>query len=527
MTILRKIYRHFIKVDSAVSFFTSLVNEKALAYYIIVKLVFGGGTATVLGDTIINNSFIALIIVSLVDIAMCLGYLSTIIKSDGIQVQEIPAEVDSAVKFASDLMELQRGNIQSSDIYNYEYVTNIEANISKGEEIWIVSGDLEEDTQNGELEQLIAENLKNGVRYKYFITKENGKVSNKANLGKAKLQNQNEAYLKRLSFEEIDQELFAPDIDIIIYNASNVDTRIGFACVEIGDDSQTYIYQKIDERILQGIYDSLSRNIKNKRNFRIGQIIKNLAQKGLLFCVKNLSIPYAVISYGILAIMSFNKIMTIRNLIMFVAPAIGETFITFLLAVIFSDLISNYKNILYKSGSDEKMLASIFNSQEIKYVTEQMKGQKLEEIKKSKKLGNAKEILRIDKRCKCIWILSDLSHDISNEVFCDWLMEEMEKNKRLNCKFIHTEDPAAVGRTSDLKEIQEAYAPRITDKALGDSSAHFIWSETYGIVFAQNHGKSHDVYISIGNGNDTFYKCVLLNENESATLLGRFKLLMN
>lgn len=513
-----KIYS-LIKNKKLITLFTTLVNINCLAYYVFSHVIFKSDTATT--SIFTNKHFIAIIILAILNLWICCGFIHLCIKPNFYNECQRTEETQSALESAKFLAELHRGNIVSSKIYSFDHVAQIERESVKGDEIWCITGDLEEDSKNTDLGSIISNNLRNGVVYRYFITRVGDIISNKASWGEKTLREANLAYKNRLIFIKANEELIAPDIDIIIYKANHVNERIGFVCVEIGDDQNTYVYQKINKITLQGICDKLMAYdiVENRPNF-FAKLFSKI-HKAMHFFVEHLSIIYLVFSTGGLALLSFTKIVSLTTAIMFLLPAILESFITIALMIGITDFVSAYKKIVMETSKNEDILASIINSQEIKSVTEDLKKKTLDKLMHQKGLGHANKILQIDENCSTIWILSNLSHDIANQDFYNCLISNLELYPNLKCYVLYTNGTAALGRTSKLKNLKNKYQDRIKTYPIANISPHYIWSETYGIIFLENINKQHDVYVSLGRGNDAFYKNVITTEEEVATLLGR------
>lgn len=517
--IIKKFYDLITKDKKAITLFTTLVNIKCFAFYIFPQIINGKGVTT--PTTFANWHFVCAVSLSVFDLLICWGYVHSCVRSESRDECVHTEGLPTALKTANILAELEQGNIVSSEMYSFEYVTKIERECIKGDEIWCITGDLEEDSKNDELGSTINENLKKGVNYIYFITHLGDTISNKASLGIKTLQEANAKYVKKLKFIEINEELIAPDIDIIIYKANHINKRIGFVCVEIGDDQNTYIYQKLTQATLQGIFDILGsyNNSKNQKN--IFAALFGKIHKFISYCVRNLSIPYFFISAIILAILKFGKIMSWVGVLLFVGPAFIEFLITFGLMIVIKESGSFYKDELAKTVKNESLLANIVNSNEIQEATEIMKQNKLSSLMQKKGLGQAKEVFCIDSSCFAIWILSDLSYDIANQGFYDWLKNSLNTNNDLVCNILYTKEPAAVGRTNKIDRLKSKYSNRVNIVPLKNISTHYIWSKTHGIILIESVDKQADVYISLGEGNSIYYKKVITTEEESSTLLGR------
>lgn len=183
---------------------------------------------------------------------------------------------------------LKNSNIVDYKLYDFDFITKKEQSVKKGSEIWIITGDLEEDVNNQDLGEIINANLKKGVVYRYFISKVNNQVSGKARSGIESLKESYDSFWdSRLFVTEINSQLIAPDIDIIIYNATDVATkREGYTCVEIGNNSDTYVYQRLDGQIVGEIYTKLdpTNNHKKRRKKSLGLSKKIKSKRQIRTC---------------------------------------------------------------------------------------------------------------------------------------------------------------------------------------------------------------------------------------------------
>ena len=510
--------KNLLDKNATIALLTTLININCLACYVLSKAFLGA--TFILGAEDIG-AFGAISILVIVDFLAILGYVQLIIRLKYNNMNIPSKEVKSALKTSKAIIELNKGNIISSGIYNFDYVTKIERESIKNDEIWCITGDLEEDSQNAELGNVITNNLKRGVVYNYFITHVGGTISNKASLGKQKLTENNKAYEKRLNFFDVNEELVAPDIDIIIYKANNIKERIGFVCVEIGDDQDTYVYQQIDQATLQGIYDKLKSYNKTRKGNNWLLSFLNVTKKVIYFCINNLSFAYLILSACVLAVLGFNKIFSWSSAILFVVPAVIETLIAIILLTLIANLNYVYEEALNEAVENESVLADMINSKGIKLAVDDMKKNIMKDLMKKKSLGHAKDILKIDDKCSTVWLLSDLSHDIANDDFYGWLNDSLTANINLKCKIIYTKGTAAVGRSSKIKALKDKFSNRVEVFTIDDTSIHNIWSKTHGIVFLEKNDDKNSVYISIGSSKDTFYKSVIATEEEISTLLGR------
>lgn len=513
----KQFYNQITKDKKSITLLTTLVNINCLAYYIFSRILFGSTTTMAFS----SQHFIAMTILVVVDLWICWGYIHSCIKRNFFNERNHTEEVQSALETANFLTELKQGNIVPFGMYSFDYMAKIEPESTKGDEIWCITGDLEEDAKNEDLKRIIHENLKNGVVYRYFITRVGENISDKAKWGRQKLLQDHAKYKKRLKFIEVEEELIAPDIDIIIYKANSLSKRIGFVCVEIGDDQDTYIYQQLNQVTLQGICEKLVAYNSTEKRKGILSTLFQCIHEAISFFVKHLSVAYFLVSTGGLALLSFTKIVSVGSAMLFLIPAIIEFLITFALMTAINESDFAYKEALTNTLKNESVLASIINSFEIQSATEKLKESTLDKLMSQKGLGHAKESLCIDRDCSAIWLLSDLSYDIANPDFYDWLMECMNSYPNLVCNIIYTQGTATRGRLDKIKRLEQTYINRIKIFSINNISAHYIWSKTHGIIFLENIAKQHDVYISLCGSDNTFYKKVITTEEEASTLLGR------
>lgn len=345
-------------------------------------------------------------------------------------------------------------------------------------------------------------------------------ISKKASLAMDTLKEENRAYEKRLKFFIIEEKLIAPDIDIIIYKANRFKERIGFVCVEIGNDQNTYVYQQIDQVTLQGICDKLKAYDVEKKQAGFFTKICKIPHKAVTGFINHISPYYLVLSMAEFIYSNVGEGGFLASGAWGVLSTIVEIVLTFALMARIMDSILPYKNAITAYSQNESVLAEFISSEEIQSAVKKLEEARIEAILYQKDLGRADKILQIDENCSTIWLLSDLSHDIANENFYSWLSRELKSYSDIMCRIIYTTGVATVGRLNRINQLKNMYSDRVKTHELTNIAAHYIWSETHGIVFIENTGKQHDIYISLGSSNGTFYKKVITEEEESATLLG-------
>ena len=144
-------YQEVIKNKKIIVLFTTLVNVSCLIYYLFTRFFPTSNTSTGTPPISVNIIFIIIVSVAVVNLLICFGFIHLWIKEKKTELEDRIQNSNNAIDSAFLLTELDKGNIVSSKLYCYEYVTNIEKGLKKGDEIWCVSSDIEEDAKNGEI----------------------------------------------------------------------------------------------------------------------------------------------------------------------------------------------------------------------------------------------------------------------------------------------------------------------------------------------------------------------------------------
>ena len=315
---------------------------------------------------------------------------------------------------------------------------------------------MEEDVNNQDLGEIINANLKKGVVYRYFISKVNNQVSGKARSGIESLKESYDSFWdSRLFVTEINSQLIAPDIDIIIYNATDVATkREGYTCVEIGNNSDTYVYQRLDGQIVGEIYTKLdpTNNHKKRRKKSLGlsKKIKNLLQ-----------ILYWLCSVGVFAVLGLNKVASIKVILASIIPAL----IILALVITVIELI----DVIFEKSSekmscvelDNKIMMDVLNERGLKAKLADLISAQEQNVFSRFNIGTADKIIQLNDKCELIWILTDLSHDIAFTDFNSWLEKQLNMYDQLKCNILHTLQTPAKGLIRTAESFQRKFRDRI------------------------------------------------------------------
>ncbi len=475
-----------------------------------------------------NSKFLlspySLLLFLAVSVILCIGYVLIYFKNEKTILKNDFNQLDKVENIINNYFELQKGNLINQNIYSIDYIKKKEKNCSKNAEIWIVTGDLEEDVNNNEIFSIIGTNLKKGVTYRYFISKVAGEISPIAKNGRNKLENKYRKYLnKKLFFYEIDSELIIPDIDITIYNATNLDSdkRDGYVCVEIGDNDKSYSYQKISNKSLIVICDKLSNCFARKKERRIKKT--NYSSKKYKNKTNSLVlIVYNALFVVMLATLNFTKIYSITSALSSLIPSLITIIITYIIIVSIDSLFSMYKdeqvNFKKKQANYEKVLLHNDITNTLEKVIENFQ----KNIFNTMNIGFEKDILNISKDCNTIWILTDLSRDIASIQFMNWLKSTMDSNCNIQIKILLPDSAKIKGRRALLEQLDEKYKSRIKLCTINENT-HYLWANSYGIIYFETTGLNNTLYISLGaDGNVVFKKIdrILLDIIEINDILG-------
>lgn len=503
------------------TFFITLVNIIYLFHYMTNKYVLyleeKGTAASALEIFLLAAICIFVIIITVGGFVFIQEETSLIDYINQAKSSTLLSKDDKAKEF----YELQKGNLINEKVFSFSHVVEIEENVAKGQEIWIISGDIEEDTQNSELGDTIRKNLERGVIYRYFVSKTSGTISETAKTSISKLQGSYPDYIKnkRLFIDEIAYELVAPDIDIIIYNATatKADSREGYVCIEIGNNSDTYSYQKLTTTQVIGLQEQLGKidSVTKKSDMEKGpkpeSVIGNIIRS-----------VYWIVTVCVFAILSINKKISLFTT--------GSTVVMACIIWLITTIALDYIDAVVERGKDT--LNTLNRNKDIytKTLKETSVAQELQKqitaeektIYSKMQLGAVDNII-IEQDCNYIWIMSDLSHDIASPSFKNWLNDCLDNNQQIKCRILFPDSVQARGRTQQIEYLKKKYNERIELKVLPDSSSdtsHYIWSKTYGVLLLSHEKTKSKLYVSLGTAEKPLYKAVETKEEEIAGVQG-------
>lgn len=233
---------------------------------------------------------------------------------------------------------------------------------------------------------------------------------------------------------------------------------------------------------------------------------------------------YWFVTVGLYAIFTIKKTFSLNITISTVITAIVLWIITIVALEFVGFLVEKvgkYMDIIDNNG---KIYTNVIKESEVSSVISKKMKEKETEIFGIMRLGNISDIVKIRDDCDCVWILSDLSHDIASKAFRNWIKEILSEHGKVNCRILYPYNTCSQGRISRVKGLISDCPNKIKCKKLSQSSidedSHYMWSQTYGILFFSNSNSEHQLYISLGTAEEPLYKAVDISEAEASAVNG-------
>lgn len=146
------------------------------------------------------------------------------------------------------------------NIYSLKSLEQIEKKVECNEQIWVLTSDVKLETTVSNISQIMDDNLKKGVYYKYFIP---DTIKNSATI--LQLENKNKTYSNfDLIVLDMHYKFLFEKIDVIIYYPDNV-KRKGFICINFSNNSETHYFKKLSDEDLLNLIGQLKK-IAEKNN---------------------------------------------------------------------------------------------------------------------------------------------------------------------------------------------------------------------------------------------------------------------
>lgn len=436
---------------------------------------------------------------------------------------------------------LGRRNLEHYNIYSFNHILDKEKDFP-GSDIWIVTSDLEEDTNNQELFEEIGKNLKKKVRYTYFLSKVNGKISSSANTGRSKLEEAYKDYLGHyLRFFEIECELLVPEIDLIIYNACT-SSREGYVCVEINEkpgipNEESYFYLRLDTDTLNDIYNVLCGYTKASVNriekeSRLQKAIRKVRTSN--FFVKYKERIYfgasSVISLtGIISIVSFNKFTVIWEVILVILISATYMFVSYFLLKSIDGVTVEKDEAATCLLDQNDLIWPLLSLEKVEKEVEANTLTKTNEVMGEMKLVEEASLFTDANDVSEVWILSDLSWEVTGDACEQWLNQIVVKNKGCKINLLFPDNIETQGRLDMLMDRFDAFGKQIRHVQVSDAT-HFLLTKSYGFIYLRGKKQNHRAYIQVGNSEKKLYRRITRNtmsERNFSKILGNLISLAN
>ena len=333
---------------------------------------------------------------------------------------------------------------------------------------------------------------------------------------------------KTLFFIELDCELIVPDIDIIIYDAMSVDNRDGYVCIELGKDENKYAYQKISEKFLSKLCNRLQPqgnliNINNNTNPKSEK--DKLPISSIVFWSKvGLSGFFSVL----LTVLKITKIYSWQSAIQSLIPSLISIFLAFIAIKVIDLMLNLYKKDREDYTYREKKYATTLSSDEMQNHINKVTDELYDEVLATLQLEKVEHRITMPNNCKRIWLLTDLSRGISSDKFIKWI-EETLSSSLINFVFLLSNAIETKGRMNPINKLKNNNKDRIQITDI-DIEKHYIWSDTYSVLFLETDDNSDLLFISLGDINGLLFKKIdstEIDESDRAIVLGILKKLAN
>ena len=220
----------------------------------------------------------------------------------------------------------------------------------------------------------------------------------------------------------------------------------------------------------------------------------------LTLTIKNLlQILYWLCSVGVFAVLGLNKVASIKVILASIIPAL----IILALVITVIELI----DVIFEKSSekmscvelDNKIMMDVLNERGLKAKLADLISAQEQNVFSRFNIGTADKIIQLNDKCELIWILTDLSHDIAFTDFNSWLEKQLNMYDQLKCNILHTLQTPAKGLIRTAESFQRKFRDRIYRGEIKNYTEHYIWSETYGMIFVQFKDEPKgNLYISLG-----------------------------
>lgn len=316
-------------------------------------------------------------------------------------------------------------------------------------------------------------------------------------------------------------------IIIIIYNAQS-DLKESFVCVEIGNDENSYSYLKIDKNTQSRIYNQLCKdapqNLKEKtRNKKVDNQAKS-PKKALIF--NWIDAGYSLIALG-LSVFQFQKINSIESALKVFVPTLVIIIVTYTLLNLLDNITARLTDAIKRYKQNEAEYTKIISSDQFVKELESAIRDLEQELLDRMRFGDAKKILGINNYYREVWILTNLSRELKSPDFKEWLESLLTTNTNVKLHLLYPDGMLSKGRESIVNALLHKFPNRVFNKSINENR-HYIWANTYGVLYFISDEDEDLVFISLGSDGNVVFKKVdseIISEEGMATIIGKLRIL--
>ena len=364
------------------------------------------------------------------------------------------------------------------EITNYEYNTI-------GEWVWIVTSDMEEDSTNADLMNIIEGNLSRGVEYGFFMT--GGQTQNRKNF-----ELKFEKYLDKNLFIVDSQEfikLLAPEIDLIVFSDDSLRNKC-YTCIEVGNNAFSYVYfptQFDDER-----YKLLSKNLEDYKK-SVGHVKSKRTTKKEK---RALAISLSVLAWLLVSLFTiFGNGFEALEILSWAVFTVLSFFVS---CAFFSWLLKSSEMVSAIYELPSKMVCNYYSNKK--------------PIEAIRDLGliSSQDFFSSVVNATCVKLVTNLSWEAESnniERFTEWVKGLVINGASF--EFLITNDNASKHRRSKIEnKLTKKQVKNCTYKEL--PKPHLMMVNSYSIIIIDD-----DAYVLVRDKEECFFKKLVYQENHS------------
>ena len=512
-------------------FISFIKREYNLLLPFILTVVIAQNVEFFVRSTYPNNSFIKspfflTLVISLDMLIATIYILLTLWSHTQENDQEYHCASESIIKY----YKVCNGDLPNHDICGFAELLSIEGGVEKGEEIWIVTENIDDDINHPELSSVIEENLKRGVIYYYFLIRDSLHPDPTLIYNADFFKNKYKRYLgKTLHIIEIGERLIIPETYIIVYNALSSTKRTGFLAVEVGSDASKFSYQKLEDSNFHAIYNHLKNARALARPIKHSKAQRKTAKSSTFLVRRNkivlfFNIVYSFFTVVLLEAIQMPGISSIESALQIIMPTIIITISSCFLIRVIDNVLEYKNNELLKCAKDNGIYSFLLlKSETVASDLESKCALQKEKTIDDMRLVTADHIPRPQKYNRA-YILSSFSKEACFDHYRKLVEHLIRKNSSIEILFLLPDNLVTQGRSQHINDIRADYPKNITISRLNEGENIFLSHACDIICLIGEKTTDTVVYLLLGTNCNPIYKAIDISyvpEGYLAQILGR------